>query len=131
LSALRIVLKDKNIIQKGSNITPERLRLDFSFPRKLTDEEVKKVEELVNKTIEKGCPVIKEIMSPEEAKKRGALGIFDSKYGDKVSVYTIEDFSKEICAGPHVKSLKELGKFRITKEESSSSGVRRIKAILG
>jgi alanyl-tRNA synthetase len=130
LSALRIILKDKNIIQKGSNITPERLRLDFSFPRKLTDEEIKKVEFLVNKVISKGCLVIKEIMSPQEAKKRGASGIFDNKYGEKVSVYSIEDFSKEICAGPHVKSLKELGKFKIQKEESSSSGVRRIKAEL-
>jgi len=130
LSALRIVLKDKDIIQKGSNITPERLRLDFSFSRALTDEEIQKVEELVNKEIKKGYEVIKEEMSPAEAKKEGASGIFDSKYGEKVSVYTIGNFSKEICAGPHVKNIGEIGKFKIVKEESSSSGVRRIKAIV-
>jgi alanyl-tRNA synthetase len=128
LAALRIVLNDKNIIQKGSNITPERLRLDFNFPRKLTEEEIKKTEYLVNNEINKSCRVIREEMSPPEAKKRGAGGIFDEKYGDIVSVYTIEDFSKEICAGPHVKNTKEIGHFKITKEESSSSGVRRIKA---
>jgi len=130
LAALRIVLKDKNIIQKGSNITPERLRLDFNFPRKLTDEEIKKIEDLVNGEIHKSCKVIREEMSPSEAKKKGAGGIFDEKYGEVVSVYTIEDFSKEICAGPHVSNTKEIGKFKITKEESSSSGVRRIKAII-
>jgi alanyl-tRNA synthetase len=130
LAALRIVLNDKNIIQKGSNITPERLRLDFNFPRKLTDEEIKKTEDLVNKEINKSCKVLREEMSPEEAKKKGAGGIFDEKYGDVVSVYTIEDFSKEICAGPHVKNTCEIGHFKIAKEESSSSGVRRIKAIV-
>ncbi len=130
LSALRIVLKDKNIIQKGSNITPERLRLDFSFPRKLTQEEIKEVEKLVNGQIQKSCEVIKEEMSPKEAKQQGALGVFDKKYGEKVSVYTIGDFSKEICAGPHIKNIKELGHFKITKEASSSEGIRRIKAIL-
>jgi len=130
LSALRKVLKDKNIIQKGSNITPERLRFDFSFPRKLTDKEIKKVEKLVNEQIKKELPVIRKEMSPTEAKKKGAMGIFDKKYGEKVSVYTIGRFSKEICAGPHVKNTKELGKFKIVKEESSSAGVRRIKAII-
>jgi len=130
LSALRIILKDKNIIQKGSNITPERLRLDFSFPRKFTKEEIKKVEDLVNARIQKSCEVIKEEMSPKEARKKGALGTFDKKYGNKVSVYTIGNFSKEICAGPHVKNTCELGKFKIKKETSSSSGVRRIKAVL-
>ena len=128
LAALRIVLQDKNIIQKGSNITSERLRLDFNFPRKLTDEEIKKIEGLVNGEIHKSCRVIREEMSPSEAKKKGAGGIFDEKYGEIVSVYTIEDFSKEICAGPHVLNTKEIGKFKITKEESSSSGVRRIRA---
>ncbi len=128
LAALRIVLKDKNIIQKGSNITSERLRLDFNFDRKLTDEEIKKIEDLVNGEINKSCKVIREEMSPAEAKKKGAGGIFDEKYGDVVSVYTIEDFSKEICAGPHVENTKDIGKFKITKEESSSSGVRRIRA---
>jgi alanyl-tRNA synthetase len=130
LAALRKVLNDKNIIQKGSNITPERIRLDFSFPRKLTSEEVKKVEDLVNEKIEESIEVTREEMSPAEAKKQGALGIFNEKYGDVVSVYTIGDFSKEICTGPHVKNTKEIGKFRIKKEESSSSGVRRIKGIL-
>jgi alanyl-tRNA synthetase len=130
LAALRKVLNDKTIIQKGSNITPERLRLDFSFPRALTKEEIKKAEDLVNAEIKKSCEVIREEMSPQEAKKKGASGIFDSKYGEKVSVYTVEDFSKEICSGPHVKNTCEIGNFKIIKEESSSSGVRRIKAIV-
>ncbi len=130
LAALRKVLNDDNIVQKGSNITPERLRLDFNFPRKLTPEELKKVEELVNEQIQKSLEVKREEMTVEEAKKQGALGVFDEKYGDVVSVYTIGDFSKEICAGPHVKNTSELGHFRIKKEESSSAGVRRIKAVL-
>lgn len=130
LAALRIILKRDDIIQKGSNITPERLRLDFNFPRKLTEEEIKQVEDLVNAEIQQKCEVIREEMTPTEAKKRGAVGIFDDKYGEKVSVYTIGKISKEICAGPHVKKLCELGKFKIQKEESSSSGVRRIKAVL-
>jgi alanyl-tRNA synthetase len=130
LAALRDVLKNENIIQKGSNITPERLRLDFSFSRKLTEEEIKKTEDLVNAQIEKSCEVKREEMSPKEAKKKGAMGIFDEKYGEVVSVYNIGDFSKEICSGPHVKNTCELGHFKITKEESSSSGVRRIKAVL-
>ena len=106
------------------------MRLDFSFPRKLTQEEIKEVEKLVNGQIQKSCEVIKEEMSPKEAKQQGALGVFDKKYGEKVSVYTIGDFSKEICAGPHIKNIKELGHFKITKEASSSEGIRRIKAIL-
>ena len=130
LTALRKVLKDENIIQKGSNITSERLRLDFSFPRKLTEDEVKKVEALVNSEIKKEHKVTKQEMSPPEAKKSGALGTFEEKYGDKISVYSIGDFSKEICAGPHVKNTKELGKFKIIKEESVGAGARRIKAIL-
>ncbi len=130
LAALKKVLKNKNIIQRGSNITPERLRFDFSFDRKLTPEEIKKVEDLVNKQIKKGTEVVREEMSPAQAKKQGASGIFDKKYGDLVSVYTIGDFSKEICTGPHVENTKKLGKFKIKKEQSSSSGVRRIKAIL-
>ncbi|MEM4330884.1 MAG: alanine--tRNA ligase [Candidatus Pacearchaeota archaeon] len=128
--ALRVVLNDRNIFQKGSNITPERLRFDFNFPRKLTNEELKKVEELVNKKIEEGLNVYFKEMSLEEAKKIGAQGVFESKYGDRVKVYFIGDFSKEICAGPHVSNTKELGKFKIIKEESSSAGVRRIKAVL-
>lgn len=130
LAALRIVLKDKNIIQKGSNITSERLRLDFSFPRKLTKSELQEVEDLVNAQIQKSCEIRREVMSPKQAKKEGALGVFDAKYGEKISVYTVEDFSKEICAGPHVKNTCELGHFKIKKEEASSAGVRRIKAVL-
>lgn len=130
LAALRTILKDDSIIQKGSNITSDRLRLDFSFARKLTDEEIKKVEDLVNAQIQKFCEVKREEMSPAEAKKKGALGIFDDKYQEVVSVYTIGEISKEICAGPHVKNLCELGHFKIQKEESSSAGVRRIKGVL-
>ena len=128
-TALRKVLGD-NVQQKGSNITPDRLRFDFSFDRKMTDSEKKKVEDLVNGAISKKLDVSSEEMSPKEAKKSGALGFFGEKYGDKVSVYTVKGFSKEICTGPHVKNTSELGKFKIKKEESSSSGVRRIKGVL-
>jgi len=130
LSALRIVLKDNSIIQRGSNITPERLRLDYSFNRALTDKEIKEIENLVNSEIKKTQKVIREEMSPQEAKKKDFSGIFDSKYGEKVSVYTIGNFSKEICAGPHVQNTSKIGHFKIIKEESSSAGVRRIKAIV-
>jgi len=130
LAALRTVLKDKNIIQKGSNITAERLRFDFSFPRKLTKQELKQIEDLVNAQIQKSCEVTRQEMSLKQAKKKGILGTFESKYREKISVYTIGNFSQEICAGPHVENLGQLGKFKITKEESSSAGVRRIKAIL-
>ena len=130
LKALQIVLKDDKIIQRGSNITPERLRFDFSFNRKLTSEEIQEIEDLVNAQIQNSCEIIREEMSPDEARKKGACGIFDKKYGDKVSVYTIGKFSKEICTGPHVKNTCELGKFKIKKETSSSAGVRRIKAVL-
>jgi len=130
LASLRQVLKDKNINQRGSNITPERLRLDFSFSRKLTDEEIKKIENLVNEKIKQSILVIREEMSLDNARKAGALGIFESKYEEKVFVYSINDFSREICAGPHVNNTKELGHFKIQKVESSSSGVRRIKAVL-
>ncbi len=130
LTALRKVLKDENIVQRGSNITAERLRLDFSFPRKLTQQEIKKVEDTVNKQIEKCCEITRKIMSPEEAKKKGALGSFDEKYGNKISVYCIGNFSKEICAGPHVRNTSELKRFKIQKQTSSSAGVRRIKAVL-
>jgi alanyl-tRNA synthetase len=116
------------IIQKGSNITPERLRFDFGFPRKLTNEEISEVERLVNNRIREGLKVVKEEMSVSEAKKKGAKGVFDHKYGDKISVYNIGDFSSEICSGPHVTNTKELGKFKIVKEETSSAGVRRIRA---
>ena len=133
LASLRQVL-GKDIEQRGSNITSERLRFDFSYPEKLTDEQIKQVEELVNQKIKEDLPVVMEEMSLEEAKKRGILGVFDSKYGEKVKVYYIGDknnpFSAEICAGPHVEKIGCLGTFKITKEESSSSGVRRIKAVL-
>ncbi|MBT7102544.1 alanine--tRNA ligase [archaeon] len=128
--ALREVLNDKEIFQKGSNITPERLRFDFNFDRKLTDEEKKAIEDLVNKKIQENIPVELEELSIDEAKQKGAQGIFDSKYGDKVKVYSIGNFSKEICAGPHIKNTSELGTFKIKKEQSSGSGVRRIKAVL-
>ncbi|MCK4996839.1 alanine--tRNA ligase [Candidatus Pacearchaeota archaeon] len=128
--ALRIVLKDKNIHQKGSNITPERLRFDFNFDRKLTSEEKISVENLVNAEIQKEVEVKLEEMTVDEAKASGAEGIFDSKYSEKVKVYSIGDFSKEICAGPHVDNTDEMGRFKIKKEESSSAGVRRIKAVL-
>ena len=130
LQALKIVLKDENIEQRGSNITPERLRFDFTFARKLTPEEIKEIEDLVNAQIQNSCEVIREEMHPEKAKEKGACGIFDKKYGEVVSVYSIGKFSKEICSGPHVKNTCELGKFKIQKEEASSSGIRRIKGIL-
>ncbi len=127
--ALRIVL-GPHVKQRGSNITAERLRFDFSHKEKMTKEQLKKVEELVNKIIESGLDVSCDEMTPEAAKNQGALGFFESKYGEHVSVYTIGDFSKEICSGPHVKNTKELGKFRIIKEEAVSAGVRRIRAVL-
>jgi len=127
--ALRKVIS-KDIIQKGSNITPERLRFDFNFDRKLTKEEIKKIEDLVNKKIKEAIPIEKEEMSLEEAKKRNAQGVFEHKYAEKISVYKVGDFSIEICGGPHVKNTKELGKFKIKKEESSAAGIRRIKAVL-
>jgi len=128
--ALREVLGKKDIFQKGSNITPERLRFDFNFDRKLTKEELQKVEDWVNERIKEGLPVKREEMTLDEAKKKGAQGVFESKYGEKVFVYTIGNKSIEICGGPHVSNTKELGKFKIIKEESSAAGVRRIKAVL-
>ena len=130
LAALKKILGDNSIYQKGSNITSERLRLDFNFPRKLTKEEVKQIEHEVNLNIKKEILIKREELSLEDAKKQGAEGSFETKYGEKVSVYTIGEISKEICTGPHVKNTKELGVFKIKKEESSSAGVRRIKAIL-
>lgn len=127
--ALKIVLGD-HVAQKGSNITTERLRFDFSHPQKLTPEELKKVEDIVNEQIQRDLPVVCEEMTLEEAKKSGAIGLFENKYGDRVKVYTIGDFSKEICGGPHVEHTGQLGKFVIKKEEASSAGVRRIKAVL-
>lgn len=128
--ALRRVLKKKDIVQRGSNITPERLRFDFNFDRALTPEELDAVEKLVNEQIKKGLEVKREEMSVDEAKASGAQGVFDNKYGDTVSVYTIGDFSSEICGGPHVSNTSELGTFKITKQKGIASGVRRIRAIL-
>ncbi|MBW3015472.1 alanine--tRNA ligase [Candidatus Woesearchaeota archaeon] len=127
--ALRKVLS-KEIKQKGSNITPERLRFDFNFDRKLTDEEKKKVEDEVNRVIQLGLDITKKEMPLKEALKSGAQAEFGTKYPDKVWVYSVGDYSKEICMGPHVKNTKELGKFKIKKEESVAAGVRRIKAVL-
>ena len=127
--ALQIVLGE-HATQKGSNITTERLRFDFSHPEKMTKEQLQQVEDIVNEQIKRDLPVTCEEMTLEEAKKSGAMGLFENKYGDKVKVYTIGDFSKEICGGPHVSHTGELGHFKIKKEESSSAGVRRIKAVL-
>ncbi len=129
LAALRQVLGDQ-VYQRGSNITAERLRFDFSYSEKMTAEQIKQVEAMVNEQINKKLPISCEEMTLEQAKQRGAMGIFESKYGDKVKVYTAGDFSKEICGGPHAGNTGELGHFKIVKEESSSAGVRRIKAIL-
>ena len=129
-AALRKVLGD-GVAQKGSNITNERLRFDFSFDRKMTREELDEVERLVNEAIKAGVPVVCEEMPLEEAKKSGAIGLFENKYTQMVKVYTMGDFSKEICGGPHASNTAELGSFKIKKEESSSAGVRRIKAVIG
>ena len=129
-AALKSVLKDDNINQKGSNITVERLRFDFNFDRKLLPEELKAVEDRVNEAIKADVPVTLEEMSVDEAKAQGAVGVFTAKYGDKVKVYTMGKYSKEICGGPHASHTGELHHFRIVKEEASSAGVRRIKAVL-
>lgn len=128
-AALKIVLQDNTINQRGSNITPERLRFDFSFGRPMTPEEIQAVEDLVNEEIAKNQDVKLEEMSVADAKAQGAVGVFDNKYGEVVKVYTV-GISKEICGGPHAKNTSELGHFKIVKEQSSSAGVRRIKAIL-
>jgi alanyl-tRNA synthetase len=128
-AALRQILGE-HIFQKGSNITPERLRFDFSHPEKMTTEQIKAVEDLVNEKIQENLPIKMEEMSVEDAKRAGALGVFEAKYGESVKVYSAGDFSKEICGGPHAAHTGELGHFKIVKEEASSSGVRRIKAIL-
>ena len=124
----QIIGKDAH--QRGSNITAERMRFDFNCDHKLTEEEKKAVEDLVNKWIQEGIPVTKQEMSKEEAIKSGAECMFIEKYPDIVTVYSIGDVSKELCGGPHVSNTNELGRFKIKKEESSSSGIRRIKAVL-
>ena len=128
--ALRTVLGEK-VSQRGSNITAQRLRFDFSFGRKVTREELEQVEAIVNEAIEKKIDVIQEEMTPQEAYAAGAIGVFSDKYGNRVKVYTIPGYSKEICGGPHAKNTGELGSFKILKEEASSAGVRRIKAVIG
>ena len=128
-AALKVVV-NKDVHQKGSNITSERLRFDFSCDHKLTDEEKEQTENLVNKWISEGLDVNVEEMSKEEAIASGAECMFIEKYPDIVTVYSIGDISKELCGGPHVKNTSELGHFKIKKEEASSAGVRRIKAIL-
>ncbi len=127
--ALKMVLGNE-VQQMGSNITPERLRFDFSFDRKLTGEEIKKIEDVVNKEISKGLKVSYVEMPYEKAVESGVLSYFRERYPPIVKVYSVGDFSTEICTGPHVKNTKDMGKFKITKEESSSAGVRRIKAVL-
>jgi len=127
--ALRDVL-GHHVKQMGSNITPERLRFDFSHGQKMTDKEKKKVEDIVNKQIQKGVEVAFKEMPYKEAMKKGALSFFRERYPEIVKVYSVGKFSKEICAGPHVKNTKEIGKFKIKKESSSAAGVRRIKAIV-
>ncbi|MGD1817545.1 MAG: alanine--tRNA ligase [Pleomorphochaeta sp.] len=127
--ALRTVLGD-HVGQKGSNITVDRLRFDFTHPEKISKEDLQKVEDIVNAEIQKNQDVICETMTLEEAKKQGAIAFFDSKYGEQVKVYSIGNFSKEVCGGPHVSNTREMGHFKILKEQSSSAGVRRIKANL-
>ena len=129
-AALRQVLGDE-VAQKGSNITAERLRFGFSFGRKMTKEEIAEVEKLVNEAITADAPVEMEETTVAEAKAAGAIGLFESKYGEKVRMYTMGTFSKEICGGPHANHTGELVSFKIQKEESSSAGVRRIKAVIG
>ncbi|KKQ57161.1 MAG: Alanine-tRNA ligase [Parcubacteria group bacterium GW2011_GWA2_38_13] len=130
LAALRKVLGE-HVFQKGSNITPQRIRLDFSHNEKLSSEQISSVENLVNTAIQKNMPITMEEVSLEEAKNIGAMGVFEQKYQNKVKVYTIGDFSKEICGGPHILSTGELKSFKIIQETASSAGVRRIKAVVG
>ena len=120
----------EQVEQRGSNITAERMRFDFNLDHKMTEEEKKQLEDTVNQKIAEDLPVTFETMTPEEAHKRGAIGIFDTKYGSEVTVYSIGDYDFQICGGPHVKHTGELGHFKLVKEESSSAGVRRIKGVL-
>ena len=127
--ALVLVLGE-HIAQKGSNINDERLRFDFTHPEPMTPEQIKRVEDIVNEQIKKDLPVTMSVMTLDEAKSCGARALFTSKYGEKVKVYSIGDFSKEVCGGPHVQHTAQIGQFRITKEQSSSAGVRRIRAVI-
>ena len=128
-SALRKILGE-HVIQRGSNITSERMRFDFSHPEKVTEDQLKEVEALVNEQIESGTDVVKQEMTRDEAEAAGAIGAFGQKYGDRVSVYSIGDFSKEFCGGPHVQNTSDIGRVTITKEESAGAGVRRIYATI-
>ena len=128
-AALKAVLSP-DVNQKGSNITPERLRFDFNFSRPMTQEEIRAVEDLVNEKIKEDIPVVYEEMPYRQARDEGIVGVFDNKYGDVVKTYSIGTFSREMCGGPHAKSTGELGHFKIVKEQSSASGIRRIKAVL-
>ncbi|EKD43091.1 MAG: alanyl-tRNA synthetase AlaRS, partial [uncultured bacterium] len=141
-AALRQVLGD-HVQQRGSNITAERLRFDFSHPEKMTEDQKKQIEDLINYAIQHDYHVSFAEMTVAEAKDKGALGVFEDKYGNKVKVYTVgepeiapsatinsQTFSKEICGGPHVEHTGIMGKFKIAKEEAVSSGIRRIKAVL-
>lgn len=128
-AALKAVVSP-DINQKGSNITPERLRFDFNLSRPMTEEEIRRVEDLVNEKIKENIPVVFAEMPYEQAREEGIVGVFDSKYGDVVKTYSIGNFSREMCGGPHAKSTGELGHFKIVKEQSSASGIRRIKAVL-
>jgi alanyl-tRNA synthetase len=134
--ALQIVL-GPHIAQKGSNITAERMRFDFSHPAPMTKDEIERVETIVNEQIRRDLPVSMNVMSLEEAKAGGAVALFGEKYEAQVKVYTIGDeasgdiFSREVCGGPHVEHTGMIGSFRIQKEQSSSSGVRRIRAVIG
>ena len=130
LNAALKTLLDKDINQKGSNINDERMRFDFNFPRALTAEELKAVEDLVNEKIAENIPVEFKEMSLEEAREQNFVGVFSAKYGEQVKTYSIGTFSKEICGGPHAAATGELGHFRIVKEQSCGAGIRRIKAVL-
>jgi alanyl-tRNA synthetase len=127
--ALRRIL-GKAVNQAGQNITEDRLRFDFTYPKPLTEEELKKVEDLVNRQIKKGLAVESKQTTVEKAVKEGAVALFRNRYPDRVTLYSIGTFSKELCLGPHVGNTKELGRFKITKEESSSKGIRRIRGKL-
>jgi alanyl-tRNA synthetase len=124
-----MVLGD-HVEQKGSNITPQRLRFDFTHGEAMTKEQLEKVEEIVNNVIREDMPVSYKTMSIEEAKEQQAIALFDAKYGEQVKVYSVGNFSKEVCGGPHVDRTGTMGHFKIQKEQSSSAGVRRIRAVL-
>ncbi len=127
--ALRIVL-GPHVAQRGSNITADRLRFDFSHPQKMTEDELRKVEALVNEVIRQKLPVTMQVMNLEQAKAEGAIALFTPRYGEQIKVYSVGDFSKEVCGGPHVQNTSELGQFRIIKEEACAAGIRRIRAVL-